>query len=712
MTTQNNTHPDNIDIAKLLTALLDNKFVILITTLVFLLGGYLFAKIQTPIYIGDALVQIEKKSGGLSSLVSSDLGDLMSQESTAATEIELIKSRMVLGQVVDSLQLTTYAYPQYSSSFAEYWAKFTNDKASIDITNFQVNPDASQQITLTVLNADMYQLTDANDRLILEGMVGTVASSQDYKLLVESITAEEGATFVLGKANRNNIIGWLQGALSITEKGRGTGLLTLSMRDADTHKIVEVLDSVSEHYLLQNVQRQSAELQKSLVFLNEQLPHVKANLNDSELKLNKFLQENNTVDLDSEAASILQVMVDLESQLNELTFKESEISKRFTKDHPAYIALLEKRQILKSRQKQLEGQIQKLPTSQREKFSLMRDTEVNQQVYLQLLNKSQELQILKAGTVGNVRIVDRAITYSGAVAPKKLVIIALAAILGLILSIGYALLKAALNRGIVNQDDIEALELSVFTSVPKSVHQAQLEAGIVKKNKSKADGNLHLLAAVNPADLSIEALRALRTSLHFAMLEAKNNIIAISGPAPGIGKSFISSNFAAVMAQAGSKVLLIDADMRKGHIADGFGLHNKNGLSELLVNEQSLEQVVHKDLVKNLDVITRGVVPPNPSELLMHASFTQLLESQQEHYDYIIIDTPPILAVTDPAIIGRHAGALLMVAKFDATSSHELQAAKTRFEHNNIAVNGVIFNSVEKKAGYGYYNYGYESDSK
>ena len=222
----------------------------------------------------------------------------------------------------------------------------------------------------------------------------------------------------------------------------------------------------------------------------------------------------------------------------------------------------------------------------------------------------------------------------------------------------------------------------------------------------------------NPADLAIEAIRSLRTSLHFAMLESSNNILVISGASPNAGKSFISSNLGAIVAQTGKRVLLIDADMRKGYIHKVFGVSNSNGISEILSGKSTVGSAILKTQLDNLDIITRGQVPPNPSELLMHERLKLFLESVSKEYDLILVDTPPILAVTDAAIIGQYVGTVLLVARFELNTAKEIEISKRRFEQSGIPVKGCILNGVVKKAssyyGYGYnhYGYSYNTDKK
>lgn len=516
---------------------------------------------------------------------------------------------------------------------------------------------------------------------------------------------------MLSKRSRLEAIQWLQQTLSISERSKQTGILQLTFEGEDKIQIKGILDDIRQNYFLQNVACQSAEAEKSLVFLQKNLPQIKATLNDSEDKLNLFRQQNESVDLGLEAQSALKVIVDLEAQLNELTFKESDISQRFTKDHPSYKSLLDKRQTLLQERERLNQDIQKLPKTQREVLRMTRDVEVNQQIYIQLLNKVQELSIMKASAVGNVRILDTAQVFMHPVKPKKSLIVVLATLLGGILSVAMVLVKAAFHQGVESAEEIESIGLSVYASVPKS----DLQLSFTKSSKkvlrgSKSIESKGLLAKENPADLSIEALRGLRTSLHFAMMEAKNNIVMISGPAPGVGKSFISTNFAAVAATTGQRVLLIDADMRKGYLQKSFNLQWDNGLSDLLADKISIQNAIKPSGIEGLEVITRGMVPPNPSELLMHQRFSELLEWASEQYDLVLVDTPPVLAVTDPSIVGAQAGTTLMVARFGQNSLKEIEIARDRFNKSGIEVKGVILNAIEKKAsnGYGYYQYSYE----
>ncbi|EIZ0309766.1 polysaccharide biosynthesis tyrosine autokinase [Vibrio parahaemolyticus] len=710
---------DEIDLGKLFGIILDAKWLILCTVVLFSIVGVGVAILSTPIYKADALIQIESKSsGGISAMVG-DMGELFSAESSATTEIEIIKSRMILGGTVDKFNLTTVASPNYMPIIGKGLARIQGEQISINVTRFNAPSYAvGVPLTLEVVDAEQkaFKLTEDNGSVVLEGKVGELLEKNGYQFLATELVAQTGDSFTVSKISKLDAINKLQENLSISERGKQTGIISLSFSGEDRTKIQAILNDISQNYFLQNVQRNSAEAEQSLEFLKGHLPDIKTKLTASEDVLNRFRQENESIDLGLEAQSTLKVMVELEAQLNELTFKESEISQRFTQDHPAYKSLLDKRQTLLKEKERLNKQVQKLPKTQREVLRMTRDVEVNQQIYIQLLNKVQELNIIKAGTVGNVRILDSAQSFSKPIKPKKALIVVLATLLGGMAGVAFVLIRAAFHRGVETPDQIEQIGIPVYASVPKSIQQLEF-ASKLKRNKSKGNNELVLLAEANPADLSIEALRSLRTSLHFAMMEAKNNVLMISGPAPSIGKTFVSTNFAAVAAKTGQKVLLIDADMRKGYLQQCFGLRWDNGLSEYLSGKVAPSNIIKSTSIDNLNVVTRGQVPPNPSELLMHPRFKSFIDDMSAEYDLVIIDTPPVLAVTDPSIVGALAGTTLMVARFDQTTLKEIEVARGRFEQSGVDVKGVILNAVEKKAsnsygyGYGYYNYAYKSES-
>ncbi|MDU3929773.1 MAG: GNVR domain-containing protein, partial [Enterobacter asburiae] len=410
------------------------------------------------------------------------------------------------------------------------------------------------------------------------GVVGQTLQQGGWSVNVSELEAQPGTTFTVVNVQRQKAVDDLRNILDVAPGGKESGIMTFSLAGEDPQRAEAVLKSITDNYLQQNVDRKTEEAQRMLAFLHEQLPRTQTSLNNAENQLNQFRQQNDSVDLSLEAKSVLDTQVQLEGQLNELTFKEAEISKLYTRVHPAYRALLEKRATLEAEKARLGKQVQTLPKTQQEILRLTRDVQVDQQVYMQLMNKQQELSISKAGTVGNIRIIDEAETGLRPVQPQKAMIVFFALLMGGVLSASVVVLRAALHRGISDTDTLEKRGISVYATVPLSPWQQKrnrVQQQLLTKHSS---GKLPILAQEEPEDLSVEAIRSLRTSLHFAMMEAKNNILMVSGASPASGKSFTSTNLAVVIAQAGQRVLLIDADMRKGFLHRWLNNSAKEGL--------------------------------------------------------------------------------------------------------------------------------------
>ncbi len=705
---------DEIDIGRLVGTVIKAKWWVAGITALFAAAAIVYAIFATPIYSADALVRIEQNQG--SALVQDISNALTSKPPASEAEIQMITSRLVLGKTVDDLDLDIAVSKNTFPVLGAGWDRLMGrQNQTVKVTTFE-RPAAmaDSTFTLDVLSPTTFRFSN-DSGFSAEGKVGEPVNKGGVSLMVAGIAADEGASFTVTKYSTLGMINTLQNSLSVTEDGKDSGVLTLTMVGEDKDQIREILNSIARNYVAQNVARKSEEAAKSLEFLEVQLPQVRSQLDIAENKLNAYRQQKDSVDLPLEAKSVLDSMVNIDAQLNELTFREAEISKLYTKIHPAYRTLLEKRRALEEEKAKLSQRVTAMPKTQQEIVRLTRDVESGQQVYMQLLNKQQELKITKASTVGDVRIVDPAITQPGVVKPKKALIVLGSIILGLMLSIVGVLLRSLFNRGIESPQVLEEHGINVYASIPLSEWQKSRDS-VKSVNGVKRYKQSQLLAVGNPTDLAIEAIRSLRTSLHFAMMQAQNNVLMMTGVSPSIGKTFVCANLAAVISQTNKRVLMIDCDMRKGYSHELLGTTNDNGLSEVLVGKTAIAHSAKKTSVANFDLVPRGQIPPNPSELLMGERFSELLKWGSANYDLVLIDTPPILAVTDAAIVGRHAGTTLMVTRYAVNTLKEVETSLSRFEQNGIAVKGVILNSIFRRAtgyqDYGYYEYEYQSDSK
>jgi tyrosine-protein kinase Etk/Wzc len=725
---------DEIDLLGMFGTMIDHKWLIMAITVIFMIVGIAYALLAPPIYQANALVQVESKKNDL--LGFSDVSSMLGKESPSTTEIELIRSRAIIGETVDKLQLDIVIVPNYFPLVGEFISRrfkgtvqgevaspwlgmnsFAWGGESLKVSQLNL-PESllGKKLTLVAGDGGHYALLDEDSNLLIEGERGQAVEQRGIKFQIDEMRANPGTKFSIIRNPRLNSILEYQDSLDVLERGKESGILNLSLESKDARKSVKILNTIADLYVRQNVQRTSAEAAQSLDFLREKLPEIRKDLEKAGNALNQYQTRNKSVDISLETKSILEQVVNLDTNISNMKLQQAEMDRKFTREHPAYRALLTQIGELTEKQKMLERKVTSLPATQQELLSLTRDVEVGTEVYTQLLNKSQELDVMRAGTVGNVRLIDAAdVNLQKPVKPKKFLIVLGATLFGGFFAVALVLFRKALNKGLENPDAIEQLGLPVYASVPYSVLQESEEA------KTHRGQGLYKAAALltlsHPTDLAIEALRSLRTSLHFAMLEAPNNRLMISGPSPQVGKTFVSANLAAVIAQSGQRVLLIDVDMRKGYLHKVLGTPAENGLSDLLVKRCDLITAIHKTDIENFDIIGRGQIPPNPSELLMHVNFSDFLDQVSALYDLVILDTPPLLAVTDAAIVGRQAGTSLIVTRFGMSPAREIELTMRRFSQNGIHLKGAIFNGVKRRASaaygystYGYYHYDYKSD--
>lgn len=712
-----------IGLGDVLGTLRDNKWRIIIITAVFIVISIAYALLATPIYQASAMVQVEQKVPdlpGLSALTQT----LSAENPVATTESDLITSRMVIGAAVNKLNLSIDATPRrlplIGGLFARHYAAKNPGQVApapfgfagydwggskLDIFQLDV-PDSllDKPLQLTAGEGGIYVLQDNDHNVLVIGRVGQSSTGHGVTMQVKTLAANPGMQFKVFRHRDLTVINSLQKKIDIKEQGKDSGILRMTYNNADPKLAANLLEQVGELYVRQDVDRNSAEATNSLKFVKEQLPNVRMELEKATEALNAFQNQAHSVDVNLQTQALLNQNVSIQTNLEQLRLQQADIQRQFTPEHPQYQALMKQIGELESKKASIDKQIGGLPDTQKTLLKLNSDVQVSNQTYQNLLNQAQQLDIARAGTVGNVRIVDNAaVDITDPAWPKTLIVVLAGAVLGMVVSMMYVFIRQVLNRGIEDPSVIENLGLPVYATIPVSSREIALEG-----RRGRGDSRQHLLVTDAPADLAAEALRSLRTSLHFARLEAKNNVLMISGASPDTGKTFVSANLAAVVAQSGQKVLLIDGDLRMGTLHSVLGGRADIGLSEVISGQAELMEAIRPvaPLSNNLFFIGRGRIPPNPSELLMNARFSTLLDRLKPMYDLIIIDTPPILAVTDAAIIGNHSGTGLMVARFGVNQPRELNLAKQRFEQNGVVIKGAIFNAVEKRST-GYYSYAY-----
>lgn len=709
-------------------ALLLNNWVLLLSCLLLgLLAAFTYLYLAKPAYKADATVLFETKSGGLS-LAYGDVGTGGFEVGQTLAEMEIIRSQLVLNRVVADQQSFILVRARYFPVVGEALARrgawlgrtaasvpglrrYVWSPAELKVSTIEVPPAYEGAAFQVQAQPDDTFTVSLNGRtLIASGKVGEsqLASldeadpSQQMRLFVSELRAPVGAQFTLIRLKPASALGRIKGAVSVAESVRGSGVIRISAVAANPTQAASLANSVSNAYLRQNVERRSAEAAQTLAFLKTQLPIVRAKLEAAEGEINAFRLKNASIDLEKEAGLVLDGSTALEQQRNEISQKRTELLLTLTAAHPSVKALDLQLGKLAEQGGKIQRDIEKLPAAQQELLRLRRDVEVNTTQYTVMLNNMQQLEVAEAGTLGNVRVIDPASASGGPFTPKPMVVLVACLIAGLAAGFLILIVRQLLDHAEHDPAVIEQITgVPVYATVPFSKAQSRMfQVG----RKKDADPN-RLIVTTDPHDAAAESIRSLRTTLHFSVFENQRKSILFSGPTPGIGKSFVTSNLSAVLAQAGLRVILIDADMRRGTIHEYYGLKRGKGLSNYILGA-AIEEVMQPSGIAGLNIISTGDVPPNPAELLLSPRFAELVAAAEAISDMVLIDTGPVLAVTDAGIVGQVAGGTLLVFKAGQHSRREIQDTVKKLAQVGVRVRGLVINQVGRGKGYGSYGYG------
>ncbi len=678
------------------------------------MGLFMFAT-TAKVYQADALLQLESQGGQLG--LPKELSSLTGNSSKTETEVEIISSRLVLGQAMATLHLDWHAEPilmpligvavqRYDLPLPKIWpfTTYARQSESITLDLLQVGPDwIGKELELTITGENSYDVWTP-DGEVLSGTLGQTLSrpEKNFALRVARLTGSVGRKFTLEQRSELKTIEDIRNALTVTEQGRNSGILQLRYTSNDEQNAQRVLNAISEAYVQQNVARGVANADSGLEFLDKQLPIAEKQVRDAEDALNVYRRKYQVVDLSFESQAMLTQVEKINADLQQLQSQEDELKRRYTPNHPVYQQLLNNRARLKAQLEKLGKEADGLPETQRNILNLTHEVELAQEAYTQLQSRAQEVRVMRASDIGSVRIIDLAQTAERPVAPRGSVLLVVWTFLGGVAGAAAVLIRDALRRGVQSSEEIETLGLPVLATI-NYVAAADSSAG-------KSTDSQPIIALTDPGNLAVEAFRSLRTSLHFSTLDAKNNTMVITSSAPGGGKSFTSANLAVVMAQSGQKICLIDADLRRGHLRKFFGVKKGTpGLSEYLAEEKALDEVLLPGPIDGLSYINNGRHPPNPADLLTRQRMQDLLATLGQQFDLVIMDTPPVLAVTDPVILGRLSGSILLVARHCVTQLGEIEASRGILETAGLKVIGTVLNGYDpSRAPSRSHNYRYD----
>jgi capsular exopolysaccharide synthesis family protein len=714
------------------------KWLIVLTFICFLGAAVGFSLIATPVYEAATTIMIEKERGMEDHIFS--VSTFMKKEVAIKTQVEILKSRTLAEGVIDAI---------LSSPDKEAFENMMTGKDGVLPTKSQMTKSLQSNLKVTPIR----------DTDIIEVKV-SAKDPQVAALLANTVAAEyHQQSLQLSRGEITEVREFLQQQLKIIQDS-----LLLAEEDLKNYMQEEEVSALPE---------ETAELVKQLATFESLFNEAKIELETNQKRLDhtkKQLSHRKSQLLEEITQTSTPMIARLREEITKLEAMRAEyVAQGFEETHPKMQQILTRIKETKSKlieetnqlvsreltlrdplsySQELVGKIlameieiqslsakadalgkivnrysqrmNMLPEKSLRLARLQRSTNVGENIFLMLKEKYEEARIKEAGQIGNVRIVDKAITPENPIRPKKKLNVLLGAFLGLLLGGGLAFFSESLDTSLKSIEDIEDQGLSVLGYVPKirstkvvrkhKKEQSQIRDKEVRKVAS------NLITHFAPKSPVSEAYRTFRTNIQFTNLDSPPQTILVTSPGPGEGKSTTVANLAITFAQMGTKTVLMDTDFRRPILHSILGLEKEIGITNYLVGKAPLEMVIKKTPVPNLDLITCGVIPPNPSELLASEKMKVFLEQLKAKYQMILFDSPPVIAVTDAAVLSLLLDGVVLVASARETSQQALARAKTLLENVKAKILGVVLNKMEAKSTYGsyyyYYYYHYYGDRK
>lgn len=730
------TVPATSDAKEYLRLLVRHKFGLLLTLLLGLGLAWLYLISTEKTYETSALVEVKEQDGYLD---SENVSQTDWNAPTIKEEANLLRSRKVLSPVVDRFNLRLSAQPKRipvlgsvtqqipvaaefvgNLKFAQHYAW---GDADIELADLQLPRSwEDTELLLTATGDNTFSVHRDGQLLIDQGRVGEIVQvaiqNQDpLTINVASLEAPAGVQFSVVRSSLQATVSALRADLTTETSDTKSRMITVKLRGREPAQIAALTNAILDEYKSVKLGSQNRVSDAELEFFESQLPKVESDLREAEVALAEFRRQSNSFNQDTQVQFKLGQLDKLETQLLEKEVERDDLLKRYTVDHPTPKRLLKEIDVLQDKIRQVRGTIQAAPDTERELVQLEDDLDTKRTLFIEMSEKLQKLRLAAVGNVGEVQIIDDALSPRKPVSPNKLLAIVGGTLATLFLYTLYLTLRSALSTVINDQESLERSSgLPVYMNIPKSNAQRRMGNPVTvdpRRMLSGPDGNSsakaiagNVLALSKPEDYSIENLRGLRSMLEDVMAGANNNVLMFTSPLPSMGKSFLSLNLAVLVAQTGKRILLIDADYQRGQLHKSLGLNSGPGLPEVVRGKSELKETVKATSVPNLYCIPRGYSGAgNSMEMPSDKEFGAFLDVVAPRFDLAIIDTPPVLSVSTAASLGKHAGSTIMVVKEGEVKEPQLNEALKRLTFSGVRVSGCIMNgsSAPTPRHYTYY---------
>jgi tyrosine-protein kinase Etk/Wzc len=471
---------------------------------------------------------------------------------------------------------------------------------------------------------------------------------------------------------------------------------TIFVKGRDPIKITTIANSWVREFAYQEIEKKVADTKYGITFLENQLSDTLKKLQEAEKDLNIFIRNNKMVKAQDIEARTDALIDSLKSQKAQLEKQIADLLQRYKEKHPKMISMVTQLREVESKLSEETNNRILLQENMAEYGVFKRKVDTYTYLYEDLLKRAKELDISKELTISNIRIVDPAQEPRSPIRPQPLRDIPVAMLISLFIGVGICLSIEHLDSSLKTSDDVEFYAKLPFLGYIPSA-----------KDELKDKNDLNFIAHLKPHSRAAESFRNLKVSLIFSFPEDKPlKTIAVTSSIPGEGKSFVSTNLAIVFAQSKEPTLLIDADMHKGSIGKTFNIKKKDGLSNLLAGAPLLDEAIVSTSIPNLFVLTSGIYTPNPTELLSSERLPKLLRELEKRFKRIIVDSTPILNVSEAIILGDKCDGLLFVIRATSTSLNYILEAKKMID-KKVKIIGATLNDTDMKRERYYYYYNY-----